>query len=258
MKVSLRTLMFRSWYWYLNTIDRDADILFMNYGYNDPEVKIELEHEFEKNRYSIQLYHRLANAIDLKGKSLVEIGCGRGGGLAYIAKRFSTSTSLGIDLDRRAARFGNNHYKINGLKFLQGDAQNLPIDDNSYDVVLNVESSHRYPRMDLFLSEVKRILKPNGYFLYTDFAYREGYPTLEEALDTFGLTKIEGIRINDQVIDALKQDNERRQLLVKKLTPKFLHKAAENFAGVVGSKTYNQILAGDYEYFLYVFRKDAE
>jgi ubiquinone/menaquinone biosynthesis C-methylase UbiE len=257
MKVSLRTMMFRVWYLYLNTIDKDADILFMNYGYDDQNEKIELDPEYENNRYSIQLYHRLANAIDLKDKSIVEIGCGRGGGLAYVTKRFGTSSSIGIDLNKRAAKFGNSHYKIEGLRFLQGDAQALPLPDLSCDVVLNVESSHRYPHFDLFLSEVKRILKPGGYFLYTDFAYRESYPALQEALETSGLTKIEGIRINDNVIEALKKDNRRRKLLVQKLMPKFLYKAAENFAGVVGSKTYNEILAGDYEYFLYVFKKEA-
>jgi ubiquinone/menaquinone biosynthesis C-methylase UbiE len=257
MRTRLRTLMFRIWYFYVNTIDKDADILLMNYGYHDSNEEIELKPEYESNRYSIQLYHRLAKSIDLENKSLVEIGCGRGGGLAYITERFSTASSLGIDLDKRAVNFGNKHHKIKGLKFLQGNAQDLQLPDNSFDCVLNVESSHRYPNFPLFLSEVKRILKPNGYFLFTDFRYSNEYPAMLKHLENIGLTKIEQQDINDQVLEALNLDHHRRQKLVEKLIPKFLHKAGLNFAGTIGSSTYNQMQAHDYKYFLYIFKKEA-
>ena len=52
---------------------------------------------------------------------------------------------------------------------MQANAQNLPFQNESFDAVLNVESSHRYPQMEKFLNEVYRVLKPNGYFLFTDF-----------------------------------------------------------------------------------------
>ncbi len=257
MRTHLRTVMFRIWYFYVNTIDKDADILLMNYGYHDSNEKIELKPEYESNRYSIQLYYRLAKSIDLVNKSLVEVGCGRGGGLAYITDRFSTASSLGIDLDQRAVNFGNKHHKNKGLKFVQGNAQALPLPDNSFDCVLNVESSHRYHDFPQFLSEVKRILKPNGYFLFTDFRYRNEYPDMLKQLENFGLTKIEQQEINDQVLEALDLDHQRRQKLVEKLIPKFLHKAALNFAGTIGSSTYKQIQAHDYEYFLFVFKKEG-
>lgn len=256
MKSSLRALMFKVWYGYISLIDKDADVLFMNYGYHDSEEQIKLDPEYEKNRYSIQLYHRLANAVDLKGKSIVEIGCGRGGGLAYITKRFSPSSALGIDLNKRAANFGNKHYKIEGLKFQEGNAMGLPLSDQSFDIVLNVESSHRYPDFDTFLSEVKRVLKPNGYFLFTDFRYSKDFQHMEEKLQEMGMSKIEGHRINKNVVEALNKDNGRRQLLVNKLMPKFLHKTALNFAGAVGSNTYNMIDDGRFDYFLYVFHNN--
>lgn len=253
----LRSAMFRIWYFYVNTIDKDADILLMNYGYHDSNEVIDLKPAYESNRYSIQLYHRLANSVDLVNKSLLEVGCGRGGGLAYVTERFSTATSLGIDLDQRAVKFGNKHHKIKGLKFMQGNAQALSLPDQSFDCVLNVESSHRYPNFPLFLSEVMRILKPGGYFLFTDFRYRNDYPIMLEQLANSGLIKIEQQAINDQVLQALDLDHQRRQKLVNKLIPKFLHKAALNFAGTIGSSTYNQIKAHDYEYFLFVFQKPA-
>jgi ubiquinone/menaquinone biosynthesis C-methylase UbiE len=253
MKKSLRAIMFRVWYNYVNSIDKDADILFMNYGFHDKEHEVALDPKFEKNRYSIQLYHRLANAVNLKDKTLVEVGCGRGGGLAYVTERFETKSSIGIDLDQKAVDFGNKHHKVKGLSFVQGNAMSLPFSDQSCDVLLNVESSHRYPDFEQFLSEVKRVLKPNGYFLFTDFRYSHQLADMEQSLKNSGMKMIEGFRINDNVVEALNLDNNRRAQLIKKLIPRFLHKSANNFAGSVGSKTYHQIKDGYYEYYLYVF-----
>ena len=227
----------------------------MNYGYHDESLKVNLDKEDESNRYSIQLYHRLVNVINLRDKDIVEIGCGRGGGLEYVAKTFTPANALGIDLENRAITFANNHHKRSGLSFKQGDAQNIPLESNSYDVVLNVESSHRYLFFDKFLAEVTRILKKDGYFLYTDFRYPQEMPALVDSLKAMNMTLIEEQRINPQVISALDHDSERRIKLVKKLTPRIFRKTALNFAGVVDSPTYNQILKGDLVYYIYIFQK---
>jgi len=258
MKMSLRSLMFKIWYWYISKVDSKAEVTFMNYGYDDSTKKVPLDKCDESNRYSIQLYHRLASAVDLKDKNIVEIGCGRGGGLAYIAKTFSPTNSLGIDLENRAVDFANSYHKENGLKFKQGDALKIPIESNSFDVVLNVESSHRYLDMRQFVSEVSRVLKHNGYFLYTDFRYPEEIPELKEILNSFDLKLIEEQKINSNVVMALNKDSERRVNLVKKLSPKFLHKSAQNFAGVVNTATYNQILSEELVYFVYIFQKNGQ
>lgn len=257
MKDSLRKVFFKFWYWYISKIDKNADVLFMNWGYEDPNEKIVLHPNDEPNRYSIQLYHRLAKTVDLKGKDIVEVGCGRGGGLDYVTRTFQPANALGIDLEKAAADFGNKQYKTPGLRFMQGDAQNITLADNSYDVVLNVESSHRYPDMHKFLSHVDRILKPNGHFLLTDFRSPEKLPALLEMFKKFNFSIIEHQRINPNVLQSLSNDTARRKHLVRKYMPKFLHKTGDNFAGVIGSPTYKQIEAGEYEYFVYIFRKNA-
>jgi ubiquinone/menaquinone biosynthesis C-methylase UbiE len=51
---------------------------------------------------------------------------------------------------------------------VQGDAENLPFDDESFDAVINIEASHLYPQLPRFLAEVARVLRPGGHFLYAD------------------------------------------------------------------------------------------
>lgn len=256
MKNSFRDWLFRVWYWYVNKTDKNAEILFMNFGYADTTPAITLEAQNECNRYSIQLYHYLVSAIELKNKDIYEIGCGRGGGLEYITRHFSPATAKGIDLDIQAITFCNRHYALKGLSFLQGDAQKLPLGNNSCDVVINVESSHRYPDMKLFLREVYRILRPDGYFLFTDFRYDFEIPFLQKELQSSGMSLLKEEFITQQVVAALELDDERKRKLVKKLTPRFLHKTALNFAGTIGSETYKQFVSRKYVYFKYIFQKN--
>ena len=230
----------------------------MNFGYADTNPAIILDTLDECNRYSIQLYHYLASAIELQNKDIYEVGCGRGGGLEYITRRFSPASAMGIDLDKQAIAFCNRHYALKGLSFLHGDAQKLPLDNHSCDVIINVESSHRYPDMDLFLKEIYRILRPEGYFLITDFRYDYEIPFLQEQLQSSGMSMLKGEFITKQVVAALELDDGRRRELVEKLTPRILHKTALNFAGTIGSETYNQFVSRKYVYFNYIFQKNKQ
>ena len=228
----------------------------MNYGYHDKNQEVIIDGLNERNRYSIQLYHHLASAVEIQNKDIVEIGCGRGGGLSYIAKNFSVASAVGVDLNKQAVAFCNKYHKVNGLSFRHGDAQNLDLAHNTCDIVLNVESSHRYPNMQAFLQEVHRILRPGGYFLFTDFRYDFEMEEMTEMLETSGLTVMKENLINKEVVAALELDDKRKRELVKKLAPKFLYKIALIFAGTVGSDTYNKIASNNYVYFSYVLRKN--
>ena len=256
LKKNLRIWMFRIWYWYVNKTDKDAAILFMNFGYADTDHNIRLNAHDESNRYSVQLYHHLAKNVDIANKDICEIGCGRGGGLEYITRFFSPASAIGIDLDKSAVNFCNQYYKIRGLSFLQGDAQEIKLDNNSCDVVINVESSHRYPDMNLFLKEVYRILRYEGHLLFADFRYDFEIPVLQKQLLSSGMTILKEEFITRQVVNALELDDGRKRSLVKKLTPLFLHKAALNFAGTMGSETYNRFVSGEYVYFSYILKKN--
>jgi ubiquinone/menaquinone biosynthesis C-methylase UbiE len=253
--MSLTSLMYKALYWYINTIDKKKEVLFMNYGYHDSSEKIKLQDTDEINRYSIQLYHRLAKMVDLKNKDIVEIGSGRGGGLAYITKTFIPANALGIDLDMKATKFGNKQYKLNGLSFKQGNAQELPLADESVDIVLNVESSHRYPNMEKFLSEVYRTLKPGGHFLFTDFRFEVKMKGLTHLLAKYDFVKFNEQIINKEVIKALELDTARREELVNRYAPPFLRKSFHDFAGNYGSPTFNHIKSGEIVYFVLCFQK---
>lgn len=252
----VREWMFGVWYRYVNNIDKNAEILFMNYGYSDPQIKVDLDQLDESNRYSIQLYHLLGSAVEIQNKDIAEIGCGRGGGLSYIVRKFSPATAIGVDIDKSAVKFCNRFYKLNGLSFLQGNAQELSfLKDSSCDVIINNESSHRYPKMDKFLNEVHRILRPGGYLVFADFRFDHDLDGMFKHIENSGFDVLKKVDITENVISALKLDDQRKRLLVKKLAPRPIRKIALNFAGTIGSDTFNKFVNREYQYFHYLMQK---
>ena len=255
MKEKIRNVFYKIWYWYINTIDKNAEVVFMNFGFSNNDEKIELEDDDEKNRYSAQLYNLIATAVDIKGKNILEVGCGRGGGLSYINRYLSPSSVTGVDLNRKAIKFCEKHYPEDNNTFLQANAQSLPFSDNSYDVVINIESSHRYPQPELFFTEVFRVLNPGGYFLFADFRDDIEVNRLEFQLKNskFQLEKEQDITSN--VVEALKLATPDREILIKKLLPGFLQSLGKTFTATVGSPTYNKFLTRKLVYMHYVFKK---
>lgn len=251
----LKNIFFRIWYWYISTIDKDAEVTFMNYGYSKDNQKIKLDEPDKKNRYSIQLYNFVATGTDIKEKTILEVGCGRGGGLSYINRYLLPGEATGIDLNRKAIKFCEKHYSNEKIRFLQGNAQSLNFQDNSFDVVLNIESSHRYSKINLFLLEVYRVLKPDGVFLFADFRNKVELEKLNKLLEqsNFKLLKEEKITLN--VLEALNLSKVEREKLIYKIAPKIFHGLSRKFAATEGTPTYNKFLSREFEYVYYILKK---
>ena len=191
---------------------------FINLGYVC-DAAIELKPEDESNRYAIQLYHQLFSAAcrpaKIAGKDIVEVGCGRGGGSDYVARCLRPRRVTGVDLARASIDYCLREYDVSGLEFRVGDAMSLPLDDDCCDVVINVESSHCYSSMARFLIEVKRVLRPGGYFLLTDMRHHdkltrlwESLAALDSQLTASGLELLERRDVTAAVSRAIELDGK--------------------------------------------------
>jgi ubiquinone/menaquinone biosynthesis C-methylase UbiE len=252
-----RRLMMKSWYETLVLIDRERDITFMNYGYSDLNGAgdLPLRDNEQENRYSIQLYHHVAAAIDLEGKDVVEVGSGRGGGASYVARHLGPRSMKGIDFSKKAIEFCRKYYSVDGLSFLRGDAEELPLVDHSVDVIINLESSHCYGSMTRFLSEVYRVLRPDGHFLFSDHRDHDKISLLHEQLKDSGLRLVKETDITQNVVAALDLDNERKQRMIAKKCPRVLRREAEEFAAMKGTRAYETFRSGYSRYFSFVLHK---
>ena len=111
----------------------------------------------------------LANSIDLKGASVLDVGCGLGGPCRMLADEHGCQTT-GVDLSHEYIRTANLLSKLVGLdgktNFIQGDATSLPFDNDTFDVVWTQHVQMNIPDKQKFYSEINRVLKLGGHFLY--------------------------------------------------------------------------------------------
>ncbi len=254
----LRSIIYKPLYQFMARSYQKSDWKFMNYGYapvSGENLDISLDEADIDNRFCIQLYDHCAEPIDLKDLKVLEVGSGRGGGADYIKRYLKPEEMVGVDFSEDAVRLCNENYDVNGLSFKTGNAESLPFRNSSFDVVVNVESSHCYSSMDAFLAQVQRVLREGGYFLYADFRRKEDVENLRKSLTNSGLRLIKETDITQNIIEALKLDHERKTALIKERAPKPLAGFFREFAGTNGSLIYDRLVRGETIYLTFVFQK---
>jgi phthiocerol/phenolphthiocerol synthesis type-I polyketide synthase E len=145
--------------------------LFLNFGYvpdaSPSHAPVELP-EHWINRSSARLVLEVIGRCDLTGRRVLDVGCGRGGTVSVLTAFFRPSSVRGLDLSPAAIAFCRKQHREPQVAFDVGDAEHLPYPGETFDVVINIESSSTYPTVRSFHEEVHRVLVPGGDFLYTD------------------------------------------------------------------------------------------
>ncbi len=177
---------------------------FMNYGYIAPGPPFPLDPAEEAERAFIGLYHQAVAGLDLGGAAVLEVGSGHGGGAAWLARHSGAASVTGVDLSAATvARAKALNPGVPGLAFSPGDAEALGFADGSFDVVVNIESSHCYGHMDRFVAEVARVLRPGGVFTWADMRSPAMVPALDAAFAHAALEPLAAAEINAGVLAAL-------------------------------------------------------
>jgi ubiquinone/menaquinone biosynthesis C-methylase UbiE len=228
-----------------------------NYGYGPAEAEATAYGPQEK--YQLQLYREMAKGLEdiaWKDKTILEVGCGRGGGLHFLFQLLQPGHTTGIDFSQNAISDCQSHYAKDKerLHFVQGDALALPFDDEAFDIVFNVESSHIYSDQARFLREVARVLRRGGHFVIADYRPTgEGLARFHTDVQAAGLTQIHTRGISKDVLLACKADTARREALVAN-APSFSRNYLHEFAMTDKSKEFENF-ERDYFYFITVYSK---
>ena len=249
---SLKRFFWKFWYTRFSSKIKNPNLRFMNYGYFKKDLIVDINDDI--NKYPTQLYHYLASQSEIGGKNVLEIGSGRGGGAFYIARTFKPKKMIALDISPTAIDLCNKIYDLNNLEYCVGDAQKLNFNDNFFDVVINVESSHCYPNMDIFLNEVNRVLKPNGHFLFADLRRSYLLDSMFKKFDSANFKTVKKEDITQNILQASDLMSDQRKKMIAKNYPSFLHSIFESFAAVKGSKVYNSFSEGYLKYVLAVFK----
>ena len=207
-------------------------------------MSLELEASDEPNRGCIQLYHSTASQVDLKGEKVLR------GRWRPWGRRLIYQTLLGAGLLHGTGP-EPDLYRVLPKKtpaarpdFVQGDAQDLPFPDESFDAVVNVESANYYPDQARFFNEVARVLRPGGHFLYTDCQPPAGVAVWEATLAKAPLRKLSQRDINAEVMLGMEKHSEHWLDVVDRHAPSFMRSTLREGLPVPGGRHYQGLQDG--------------
>ncbi|MBN1872064.1 MAG: class I SAM-dependent methyltransferase [Candidatus Omnitrophica bacterium] len=121
--------------------------------------------EIEEDNF--QLRELLWFFQDLKGKTILEIGCASGRFVKQLAKRGAHVT--GIDISERLIERARRN--VSSARFFVGSATNLPFTDGEFDYVYSIETFEHIPDTGKGISEACRVLKEGGKIVIIDKNY---------------------------------------------------------------------------------------
>lgn len=186
------------------------ELIFLNYGYDDAATEPYnwVEPADQRYRPHLSLVKHVFAGIELPGRTVLEVGCGRGGNCYYLSRYTQARTICGIDLCEANVQFCRSVHHLPNVSFGLGNAEHLPFGCETFDVVLNLESSHCYRHFERFLAEVERVLKPQGTFCYADLWYLPfleiDWESRKKALDELPLVLLAEEDISQPILHALK------------------------------------------------------
>lgn len=97
------------------------------------------------------------------GKKVLDLACGAGYGSAILAD--VAESVIGADIDNGALQYALRSYRKRNLSFVMADAEKTAFETGQFDTVVSFETIEHLGNIEAYLSEVKRILSPQGHFV---------------------------------------------------------------------------------------------
>jgi ubiquinone/menaquinone biosynthesis C-methylase UbiE len=128
-----------------------------------PEGTREYFDQIEQRRYELEPFiHRLARFDETRGKRVLEIGVGLGTDHVQFARAGAQLT--GVDLTDKGIELVARRLELEDLRsdLRVADAERLPFEDGSFDVVYSWGVLHHTPDTPRAVAEAQRVLRPGG------------------------------------------------------------------------------------------------
>ena len=226
---------------------RKSPRMLMNLGYAKEGIAAPKDNpEYHQEA----LYAQLVEGVTLDNRSLLEIGCGRGGGIQHLHATSSPKKVVAMDRSGMNIKIARKH--ISGIDFRKADACDFNFQER-YDVILNLESSHAYACKKDFFENVTRHLKRGGLFCYADLIQSSNIQELEQHLRALSFEEVSTEDITPHVLRSINL-NAHRWFPFSMKYPRLVPKVVHNINVTPHSRVFESLSSGELVYKRYVLR----
>ena len=118
--------------------------------------------------------------LPFQPKAILDIATGTGDFAILSAKELRPQRMIGIDISEGMMKIGQKKVEAEGLQhivsFKKDDCTHLSFDDNSFDAVTAAFGIRNFQNLDQGLSEMYRVLKPNGHLSIVELTTPVSFP----------------------------------------------------------------------------------
>ncbi len=165
-------------------------------------------------------YPFLANRIR-EGDTVVDVGSGSGVDVLIAAKRTGPNGRvIGVDMTRSMIEKATANLKASGVAhawLVEGDAENLPVDDATADVVTSNGVINLVPDKDRAFAEIHRVLKPGGSIQISDIVLTKPVSTKSKANSALWAECIVGAEPEQEYLELIRRAGFEDVLVIDRL-----------------------------------------
>lgn len=118
--------------------------------------------------------------LPFQPKTILDIATGTGDFAILSAKELLPQRMIGIDISEGMMKIGQKKVEAEGLQhivsFKKDDCTHLSFDDNSFDAVTAAFGIRNFQNLDQGLSEMYRVLRPNGHLSIVELTTPVSFP----------------------------------------------------------------------------------
>lgn len=118
--------------------------------------------------------------LPFQPKTILDIATGTGDFAILSAKELRPQRMIGIDISEGMMKIGQKKVEAEGLQYIvsfkKDDCTHLSFDDNSFDAVTAAFGIRNFQNLDQGLSEMYRVLKPNGHLSIVELTTPVSFP----------------------------------------------------------------------------------
>jgi len=151
----------------------DKDIVLSLY-YNVSKklnTRIRTWRKYGKNKIFFQdwLKQKIKEHVKKNKINYLDVGCGTGDLVEQISKNECFEKIVGIDISPSMIKLCKNKVNKKNVEFQIANIEDLKFSDNLFDIITCIHVMHHVQNIRKALSELSRVLKPNGVIIITTF-----------------------------------------------------------------------------------------